>query len=239
MQKPPGEMTITDEELQGYVDGALLPGEVARIDIAVATDVLVAARVERIRRLRAPVRGAMPPVHGRPAASPQAPPAIGRLRESGLAARDGEGSRVQRWRRAAIAVVAAAAALAIVAWLRMPTADLAAQGDALVARGRLAHALDTQLTGAVAPSTPVSVGPSFRDAPGRICRGFVVRRGGVAGLACRQRGVWAVVIVRYPEGASAVDEVMPAGVVAEIDARRRGELFDAAQEEAARANDWR
>jgi hypothetical protein len=86
------------------------------------------------------------------------------------------------------------------------------------------------------------VGPTFRDARGRVCRGFVVHRDGPAGLACRQRGAWAAVIVRYPDRPGEpgkIDQGMPAELAFDIDARMRGDVFDTPQERAARANAWR
>lgn len=248
-------MNITDQDVQAYVDGELAPEERARIERAIADDVLVAARVEREQRLRAQVRRAFDPVLDEPV-----PDRLRGLLERSNA-RDGHvvGARVDadvvhldarrtarpsRWRTPVVALAASVAALAIAAWLRTPGGDVAVRDGALVARGELAHALDDALASAPDARAPVTIGLTFRDAGGRVCRTFDVAARGLAGLACRDRTAWAVpVLVRTdvaPEGeVRQAGGGMPAEVQAAIDARMQGDAFDASQERAAQGAGWR
>ena len=90
-----------------------------------------------------------------------------------------------------------------------------------------------------------AVGLSFRDASGRVCRSFVHHgTPALAGLACRDGARWTLPVVSRPE-ATDEGEVRPAAsaippeVQAALDARLQGEVFDAAQERAARDAGWR
>jgi anti-sigma factor RsiW len=58
--------TIGEHELQAYVDGELAPGDVVRVEAAIAADPAFAAQVERERRLRVQLRGAFDPVLDEP-----------------------------------------------------------------------------------------------------------------------------------------------------------------------------
>lgn len=239
-------MNISDEQLQAYVDGELAPEDAARIDAAVAADVLVAARVERARRLRAQVRGAYAAVLDEPvpsrlsglldAPAAQAPSAVTSL--------DARRARTSRWRVPALAMAASVAALAVASWLRAPAGDIVQQHGTFVARGALAHALDTQLASTPDARAPIGIGLTFRDGAGRVCRSFETHATGLAGLACRDGDAWTLPVVASV-GAPARGELrqaanaMPAEVQAAIEARLQGDAFDAAQERAAQAAGWR
>lgn len=58
--------TIGEHELQAYVDGELAPDDLARVDAAIAADPVLAAQVERERRLRVQLRAAFDPVLDEP-----------------------------------------------------------------------------------------------------------------------------------------------------------------------------
>jgi hypothetical protein len=241
-------MNISDELVQAYVDGELAPDEAARVRAAMAADVLVAARVERARALKARVRGAFDPVLDEPVpsrltalltrpAEEDARPGVGPLRMR----RDGHAAR---WRRPLIALAATVAALAIASWLQMPSADMAVRDAALVARGELARRLDRALASAPDAASNVSIGLTFRATDGRICRSFVATSSRLAGVACRDDSGWSLPVV------SRIDPVapgelrqaasdVPAEVQSAIDARMQGDAFDAVQEQRARDAGWR
>lgn len=246
--------TITDHEIQAFVDGELAPEDAARIDAAIAADVMVAARVERERRLRAKLRGAYDPVLSEPAPE--------RLRlllagDGGTSPGSDRGPAENvvelrrrpvagipaRWRTPVVAIAASLAALAVSMWLR-PGAPVQMQEGRLVARGEFARELDTALAGAPVASSSTSVGLTFRDANGRICRSFSHRDMASAGLACRDGDRWAVAVLSRIEAGDAGDlrqasTAIPAEVQAAVDARLQGDVFDAAQERAAREGGWR
>lgn len=245
---------ITDHEIQAYVDGELAPDDAARVDAAIAADVMVAARVERERRLRAKVRGAYDPVlsepvpdrlrvllagDGEPSQGRDRPPAenvveLRRRPAAGIPA---------RWRTPVVAIAASVAALAVSMWLRSG-APVQMQDGQLVARGEFALDLDTALASAPAAASSTSVGLTFRDGDGRICRSFSHRDMASAGLACREGDRWVLPVLSRIE-AGGVAEVrqaasaIPAEVQAAVDARLQGDVFDAAQERAARDAGWR
>ena len=245
-------MNITDHEIQAYVDGELAPEDAARIDAAVAADVLVASRVEREKRLRAKVRGAYDPVLDE--AVPDRLSAL--LADTGKAPRDarsaGDDTIVEmrprrgvpaRWRGMVLALAASVAALAVSMWLR-PGAPVQMREGQLVAAGALERDLDHGLAAAPDGGSGTAIGLTFRDADGRVCRSFSNAGIATAGLACRDGAHWVLPVVSRIEteaegplrqAASAIPPEVQAG----IDARLQGEVFDAAQERAARDAGWR
>lgn len=246
-------MNITDHEIQAYVDGELAPEDAARIDAAVAADVMVAARVEREKRLRAKVRGAYEPVLSEPVPD--------RLRtllavdetaahtgdrehaDNVVALRPRRTALPARWRTPVVAMAASLAALAVAMWLR-PGAPVQMQGGQLVARGELARDLDTALASAPSAGMSTAVGLTFRDVDGRICRSFANRKIASAGLACRDGERWVLPVVSRLEAGEGgevrkASSAIPVEVQAAVDARLQGDVFDAAQERAAREAGWR
>ncbi|MBO9724261.1 MAG: transcriptional regulator [Novosphingobium sp.] len=59
-------MTVSDEELMAYADGALAESDAARVAAAVAADPALAGKVEAQRRLRTLLRGTFDPVAAEP-----------------------------------------------------------------------------------------------------------------------------------------------------------------------------
>lgn len=242
-------MKISDQEVQAYVDGELAADDAARVEAAIAEDVLVAARVEREKRLRAQVRGAFDPVLAEPVPSRlagllNAPAEQGAPVSNVSPLGERRGARDVRWRRPVLALAASVAALSIAAWLHAPPGDLSVQDGVIVARGALAHGLDTGLASAPSARADVNVGLTFRDAGGRLCRTFTEEARGLAGLACREDGRWALPVLSRGNAAPAGEvrqaaTAMPAEIQAAVDARMQGEAFDAAQERAAQAQGWR
>lgn len=242
-------MNITDLEIQAYVDGELAPDAAARIEAAVLADVLVAARVERERRLRSMLRGAYQPVLDEPV-----PQRLRALLDEGAAAADGTAGNVvamhprraapaARWRVPAMALAASVAALAVSMWMR-PGAPVQMEDGALLARGTFARELDMALASAPARDVATTVGLTFRDADGRICRSFANADIALAGLACREGDRWVLPVVsrlatREAGEIRQASSAMPDDVQAAVDARLRGDVFDAEQERAARDAGWR
>ena len=254
---------IDAQTLQAYVDGELAPDARTRVEAAIAADPALAAQVERERRLRARLRAAFDPVLDEPvpaqlsalldahaadrpadaiAATPAADIAVPTADVVDLAAR-----RPKRpaWVVPAYALAASVLVFAITLAWRPSLGPMRMQGDALIASGALARGLDSALASAPDAESAVAVGLSFRDADGRVCRSFVHRATpALAGLACRDGARWTLPVVSRPD-ATAAGEVRPASsamppeVQAAIDARLQGEVFDAAQERAARDAGWR
>lgn len=237
--------TISENELQAYVDGELAPADVARVEAAIAADPALARQLERERTLRGRLNAAFDPVLDEPL-----PARLTALLEDGAAAPSGAvpskvvdlASRRRRvWPVPAYALAASLLVLAATLWLRNTSGLVRMQGDRLVASGELARALDDALASAPRPHAPVAIGLSFRAQDGHVCRSFT--RAALAGLACRDGDAWSIAVLSH--AASHDGEIRQAGsalppeVQAAIDARMQGDAFDAAQERAARAAHWR
>ena len=235
-------MTVSDDDVRAYVDGALAPDDVARVRAAMAGDVLVAARVERARALRASWRTPADDLRDEASAATRGPPILRATdpRDTAEAVRRSPGAH--RWRRPVAALIASAAALAIASWLRAPSGDIVVSEGALVARGALARQLDTAIADAPDTSARVFVAPTFRDRRGRLCRGFVEPALSLAGLACRDGDTWTLpVVTRTDTGAGPAQpgSELPADVRAAVASRMQGDVLNPAQERRARDAGWR
>jgi len=144
---------------------------------------------------------------------------------------------------------ALAASVALLAaglwWWQSGSSLVRMQGDRQFAAGTLAHALDRELASEPDAQAPVAIGLTFRAADGHICRSFTVRTPPVrAGLACHTTAGWELPVLgpsvpaEAGELRQAASGLTPA-VQAAIDARLRGNVFDAQQERAARVAGWR
>ncbi|MEI7037691.1 hypothetical protein [Fulvimonas yonginensis] len=245
---------IDDDTLQAYVDGELDPVSAARIDAALAHDPLLADRVRRARAVRAELRAAFDPVLEEPIPArlsallqPSSQP-VRRGMARGSAAAGHAAAARRRPRRRLVAGIAVAASVVLVGMaLRgwWAGGDLVRMQDGQVlAAGDLQHALDEALASEPDPHARVGVGLSFRGTDGHICRTFVLRaRAARAGLACHGDAGWSVLVLspaaREDGELRPAASALPADVQAAVDARLRGDVFDAGQERAARAAGWR
>lgn len=246
---------IDDDTLQAYVDGELDAEGRARVDTALAQDDALARRVRQARDLHAQLRAAFDPVLEEPVPARlaallrarTAPPAPFTMLDGGRNA-DAVRRRAPRHRWLLPGAALAASVVLLAAglwWWRAGDELVRMRGGVPYAAGVLDHALDRALASEPDAHAPVAVGLSFRAADGHICRTFTVRTPpSRAGLACHSGAGWTLPVlapVPPPEG----DELrqaasgLPPAVQAAVDARLRGEVFDAEQERAARAADWR
>lgn len=247
---------IDNDTLQAYVDGELDAPTAARIDVALASDELLARRVRQARALRAQLGGLFDPVLDEPVPErlsallhPAAP--VDRIAGAPRAARmgnraSGAGARraPRRWFVPGAAVAASIAALAMVWWWHAGAGLVRTQDGRPYAAGALADALDHALASRPDRTASISIGLTFRAADGHICRSFVDRSPALAGLACHEAAGWSLPALGTAT-ASGGGELRQAGsdlppnVQAAIDARLRGDAFDAQQERAARDSGWR
>ena len=236
-------MNISDDDVRAYVDGELAPEPLARIEAAIAADVLVAARVERERALRTRQRGSL----HRATDEPQR--ASGTLdRDTNAVSGDARPRAEQpatatRWRRPLIALAAVVAALAIAGRWRTPSGDVAMRDGMPIARGELADRLDTALTSPPDATSNVVIGLAFRDREGRICRSFIAGSSRMAGVACHDGEAWTLQMLSRVDAHDAnlfrTASAMPADVQVAVDARMQGAAFDDALERRARDAGWR
>lgn len=248
---------ISEETLQAYVDGELGAAEVAQIDAALAHDALLARRVAQARAIRAQLRSLFDPVLDEPVPEqlsallrpapqsvPVAPvPLTAQARHRGFGA--GRRRTSRRWLVPGTAVAASLAVLALALWWNVGSSLVRMQDGQQFAAGALSHALDQGLASAPVPSATIAIGLTFRSADGHICRTFARRTSpALAGLACHESAGWSLPLLstntEYVGGElrQAASDLPPA-VQAAVDARIRGDAFDAQQERAARDGGWR
>jgi hypothetical protein len=241
---------IDDAQLIAWLDGELTPDAAKMVAAAVAKDPDLAARAAAHRALSDRLGSGFSALLEQPL--PQ------RLMEAagGSGVVDLERARNLRtpaaiktrhlslppWARIA-AIVPVVFAAGYVTHLAAPKGILSDRGGELVATGKLAHALDTQLasspTGVQDPGAP-RIHLSFRARNGQICRTWTAER--QSGIACRAGEAWtiAATAARSSDGelyrmASAGDP----GLLATMDALVAEGPFDATQEARLRAAQWR
>lgn len=248
---------IDDETLQAYVDDELDATARARVDAALAHDDAFALRVRQARALRAQLRAAFDPVLDEPVParlSALLQPAVTPVAEAEpfTALAGGRGASAashrapRRWLMPGAALAASLAVLAAGLWWWQAGSGLVRmRGGEPYAAGVLDHALDQSLASEPDAHAAVAIGLSFRAADGHICRSFTVRTPPVrAGLACHDATGWSLPVLgpAVPSEGGELRQTgsdLPPAVQAAIDARLRGNVFDAQQERAARAAGWR
>jgi len=249
---------IDDDTLQAYVDGELDASDAARIDAALAHDAVLARRVQQACAVREQLRAAFDPVLDEPVPAhlsallqpPSAQAAMPATRLGMPAGRHGtDATRRHATRRRFVpgaALAASVALLAVALWWWQPGGDMVRmQGGQSFAAGALAHALDEALASEPDAHAPVAIGLSFRSIDGRICRTFELRTPPArAGLACHSDAGWALPVLSamVPSEGGELRQAassLPPAVQAAVDARLRGDVFDAQQERAARDAGWR
>lgn len=235
-------MNISDHDIMAFVDGELDAIDAARIENAIASDVLIAARVERERRLRASLRGAYAPVTEEPV-----PDRLRALVESHTPASGNVVALRRRpiataWRYVGVALAASVAAVAVSSFMR-PDASIHIDGGELVAGGALAKALEQSLASEVAGGSGPRIGLTFRATDGRVCRSVSDPSLRVAALACRDGTRWVLPVTARVDAAGSelrqASSALPAAIQSAIDERIEGDSFDAAQERQSRERGWR
>ena len=245
-------MSYDEETLMAFADGELDAARQAEISAAVERDPDLAQRVAKYRALRTRVAGAFAPVVDQEvpdrllASARSAPRAPGPPLRGNVVQFPSRGSRAPgtAWRAREWTAMAASLVLGgLLSWQFMARSggDIATQGGALVARGDLASALDSQLASNQPADAAVRIGLSFKAADGPYCRSFVARASSTAGLACRDGARWRIAVSTAVE-ASGSDmrqaATMPPAILQTIEARMSGDALDAAGEQAARDGGW-
>lgn len=248
---------IDDDTLQAFVDGELDAAAAARIDTALTHDEVLARRVQQARAMRTQLRGLFDPVLDepvperlsamlRPAAPVTRVTATPPATQAGRRGFGADHRRVSRRWVPGVALAASIAALAIGLWWHAGNGFVRMQDGRQFAAGALSHALDRTLASAPDPAAPITIGLSFRSVDGHICRTFVERSGpAMAGLACHEPTGWSLPVLattaHEPDGGELrqAGSDLPPAIQAAVDARIRGDAFDAQQERAARDGGWR
>ena len=232
-------MTDIDEAmLIAWVDGELDDVTRRRVDRAVADDPALAARLEMHRGLRNRLSD-----HYAPIASEPVPSTMGAcLTESAKVATMSRPGR-SPWRNWGMSGAIAASLLLGVAvgqWTNGAKGPVMVEDGAILARGDLKSALDTQLASAQEGAS-IRIGLSFRRKDGAgWCRSF--DGDALAGVACREGEGWR--IQQLLSGGSERSAYRQASsgdprIMATVDALIAGDPADARQEAAAKAGGWR
>lgn len=221
-------MTIDPETLMAYADGELGPLETKRVARAIAADPALAEQVDRHRALTASLRNDFAPI----AQAPLPHRVETMLREPAtvvpLAPRRNRNER-PFW----IGAVAASLVLGFLAApLLTPRGELAMENGRTLARGDLAHALDTQLASSQPDTAAVRIGVTFHDKAQRLCRSF--ERDAIAGIACTAGEDWEVERLYGGTSAQGTEYRQAGSTTAEVMAQAQsmmvGEPLDAANE---------
>jgi anti-sigma factor RsiW len=223
--------------LIAWVDGELDEVNRRRVDRAIAEDPAVAERLEMHRRLRERLSG-----HYAPIAAEPVPSAMRALLEESAKVVPLAHPAAPRWRSWGIGGAIAASlvlGLGIGHLSSGPAGPVAVRNGAMVARGELASALDTQLASAQ-DGAAIRIGLSFQRKGGGWCRSFEGQV--VSGVACREGEAWQV--QQLVPGAGPATDYRQASsgdarIMATVDALIEGAPADAAQEGAAKARGWR
>jgi len=248
-------MNYDDETLMAYADGELDASRRAEIDAAIAGDPALARRIEQHRALRRDVSSAFSTVLDQPVPErlenaarggkmPVATPSRGKVLQfpTRTARAPSPPWRAREWTAMAASLVVGV----LLSWRFFESADsgvVVAGKDALVARGALARALDSQLASEQRGAEPVLIGLTFKARDGDYCRSFVMRATRTAGLACRVGSGWQVTATDssvLPQG-----ELQPASsaltpaLLRVIEARADGAALDAEAEQSARLSGWK
>ncbi len=238
-------MNYDDETLMAYADGELDEVLTAEITGAIERDPALARRVEQHRALRAKVAGAFAAVLDQPLPERLSAAANGPARAEVLQfpARSAPAQSL-RWGVREWGAMAATLVLGVLlSWNFAPSGStlISAHDGALVARGALANALDSQLASTQRAADAVQIGLTFKSREGGYCRSFLVRKAGTAGLACREDGEWRIPVTaaaQVPAEGLRQASSLPAVVLSAVDERIAGEALDAAGEENARLGGW-
>jgi len=233
---------VEEEKFFAWLDGELSPEEAARVEATVAADPALSRRVEEHRALSGTLCGAF----GAVASAPVPERISAAMRQDNVVdfaeARAERGARkVPIWTQ--MAALAATLAVGIFTGNMLipgPSGPIHTEGGRLVAGGELEKALYAQLASAPA-ERGARIGITYRDKSGAICRTF--QDESASGLACREGGDWRIRGLFQGSEGQVFDYRMASGadprLMDMIDESIAGEPFDAGQEQAARASDWK
>jgi len=233
-------MAIDDDMLMAFVDGELNEVNRARVERAAAEDPALRVRLEQQQRLRARLAA-----HFGPAVEEEVPERFRALLNTDVVPFPVAKPRPARplWQTLTALAATLLLGLAIGRTLLAPGASgpFAVEGGAMVARGELAQALDTQLASAQAQDAPTRIGVSFTNNDGRACRTFDSQA--AAGVACRGDAGWQVMMTAAGSGGRRTDyrQAGSANLLVQQAAQEMmaGDPYDDVAERRARDSGWR
>ncbi|MDN3922790.1 anti-sigma factor family protein [Roseateles violae] len=227
-------MSGIDETLMAYVDGELDAAARAAFEQRLVQDPTLRQALAREQRLRETLGRAYAPVLQEPV-----PERLSALLKPSATVVSLDSMRAQR--RLGWIQWGGMAASLVLGLVLGPKLLGDFNQDGLLARGTLAQALDTRLSGESAGG--VTPGLSFVAQGGGYCRSFT--QGGSAGLACREGDHWRLrqlqpLPAASPDAAAyrSAATALPPALLEAIDGLRQGDALDAEAERRARERGW-
>lgn len=227
-------MTMIDAATRmAYVDGELDEIARRRVERAMAEDPVLAEAVARDRALRERLQARFAPYAEEPA-----PDRFRALLDTNVVpiAKPSRRASAHRWAQGA--AIAATLVLGVVIGRQVDTpGPVASRNGILVAHGRLAVALDTQLASAQPGDAPIRIGLTFRDRGGTICRTFTGEK--LQGIACHDDGRWNLARTAAGERTGTYRQAASGALIGAAQEMMAGHPFSAAEEADAKSHDWR
>lgn len=195
-------MQLDDETLIAFADGELDAPRRRAVEAALAADPLLREQLERQQRLRARIAAHYAPVADEPVPERLSALLSGGAEENNVVSLADARAKRARPMWQTLTALAATLVLGLFAGSLVPrgSGPVAVENGAMVARGNLAEALETQLASTQA-GAGTRIGVSFAAADGRFCRTFEAPA--LAGLACRGEDGWQLVTTAAPAGGAA------------------------------------
>lgn len=229
-------MSFDPDIIAAYVDGELDDLTARRIEREAESDAALAAGIARHRALRARLSAHFAPVADEPVPDRLRVLLVGDSLDTSLSER----REAKRARFAPVHWGAIAASLVLGLTLGLkpwaPVPDVTGANGVLVASGRLAKALDTQLASNQPADADIRIALSFRDRQGRTCRSFEGRD--LSGIGCREDGRWTLERTAAGQKAGEYRQASSSDLSAAAAAMMADDPFDAKAERAARDAGW-
>ncbi len=232
-------MTFDRATIAAYVDGELDLVSAKRLEKAMAKDAPLAKAVKAERTLRARLSA-----HFDPVAMEPVPDRLAALLSGNVSSfEEHRNAKTARWYRQSVMQWGAIAASLVVGLIIGGTAlnrdagYVRDDGGVLVASGKLADALQTQLASTQGTNPEVRIGTSFAAKNGGYCRTF--ESASLDGLACRMGKDWQLKQTLAGDGVSAYRQASAGALAEAAAAMMAGEAMDAAAEKAAADKGWR
>lgn len=232
-------MTFDRAAIAAFVDGELDLVSAKRMEKAMADDAGLAKAVEAERTLRALLSA-----HFDPVAEEPVPDRLAGLLSSNVSNLDEQRVKnAARWYRPSVMQWGAMAASLVVGLMIGGTAlnrdagYVRDDGDALVASGDLAEALQSQLASTQGTNPEIRIGTSFAAKDGGYCRTF--ESASLDGIACGAGKDWQLKQTLSGTGAGAYRQASAGALAEAAAAMMAGEPMDAATEKAAADKGWR
>jgi len=226
--------TIDAATRMTYVDGELDEITRRRVERAMAEDPALAEAVARDRALREALRARFAPYAEAPVPD-RFRSLLGAEVEPITAATRRRRIRPRLWIEGA--AIAATLVLGIAVGRQLDIGPVESRHGALIARGHLSAALDTQLASTQPNDAPVRIGLTFRVRDGAICRTFSGQQ--LQGIACRDGPSWNLVRTATGERPGAYRQAASGALATDAQAMMAGSPFSAAQEASARSRGWK